>query len=89
MKWELIVQKSEFLASLEELFESDEGSLTGSEVITEIPGWCSLIFVGLIALVDEQYQVAIAPESLLNGQTVDGLFAQIKKLVSERDRAAA
>ena len=83
------MDKAEFLASIEELFETDEGSLTGAEEITEIPGWCSLIFVGLIAMVDEQYEVAVPPESVLNGQTVDGLFAIVEAAVSEQSRSAA
>lgn len=83
------MDKAEFLASIEELFETDEGSLTGAEEIAEIPGWCSLIFVGLIAMVDEQYEVAVPPESVLNGQTVDGLFAIVAAAVSEQSRSAA
>lgn len=83
------MSKPEFLASLEELFETDEGSLTGAEPIDQIPGWCSLIFVGLIALIDETYEITLAPESLLNGQTVDGLFALIQKSVEEQKETAA
>lgn len=83
------MDKVEFLQSLEELFETDEGSLTGAEEIAQIPGWCSLVFVGLIAMIDEQYNVTVAPESLLNGQTADGLFALIERAVSERHREAA
>ena len=83
------MKKSEFLQSVEELFEIDQGSLTGTEQIDQIPGWCSLIFVGLIALIDEQYEVTLTPVSLLNGQTVDGLFALVERAVSDQCKAAA
>lgn len=83
------MDKSEFITSIEELFETDEGSLTGTEPIDQIPGWCSLIFVGLIAMIDEEYEVTLSPESVLNGQTVDGLFALIERSVSEQNEAAA
>jgi acyl carrier protein len=83
------MDKSEFLKSIEELFETDEGSLTGAEPIDQIPGWCSLIFVGFIAMIDEEYEVTLDPESLLNGQTVDGLFALIEQLKSNPNEAAA
>ncbi len=82
------MDKSEFLSSLEDLFETDENSLTGVEPIDQIPGWCSLIFVGLIAMIDEEYEVTLAPESVLNGQTVDGLFALVKQAVSTQKEAA-
>ncbi len=83
------MDKSVFLTSMEELFETEEGSLTGAEPIDQIPGWCSLIFVGLIAMIDEEYEVTLAPESVLNGQTVDGLFALIGQAVSDQKEAAA
>lgn len=83
------MNKSAFMASLEELFETEEGSLTGTEPIAQVPGWCSLVFVGLIALIDEEFNVALAPESLLNGQTVDGLFALIERTLAIQNEAAA
>ena len=83
------MDKTAFLASVEELFETDEGSLTGTEQVVEVPGWCSLIFVGMIAMIDEQYEVALPPESLLNDQTLDGLFELISSTKAEQDRAAA
>lgn len=83
------MDKSEFITSIEELFETDEGSLIGTEPIDQIPGWCSLIFVGLIAMIDEEYEVTLSPESVLNGQTVDGLFVLVERSVSEQNEAAA
>ena len=83
------MDKSSFLTAIEELFEADTGSLTGNEPIDQIPGWCSLVFVGLIALIDEEYQVTLAPESLLNDQTLNGLFALIEKAVAESSKTAA
>lgn len=82
------MDRSAFLASIEELFEATSGSLTGTERIEGIPGWCSLVFVGLIAMIDEEYEVTVDPNSLLQGQTLDGLYDLIEREVAAKKRAA-
>ncbi len=83
------MEKADFLISLEELFELDEATLSGGESIEQIPGWCSLLFVGLIAMVDEQWGVTLNPEAVLNGQTVNGLFTVICEQIANEKKDAA
>lgn len=83
------MNKSDFITAIEDLFETDEGSVSGQDVLEQIDGWCSLIFVGLIAMIDEQYGLAIDPQALLNGQTVDGLFALLVKTKQQQGEVAA
>ena len=63
----------QFFAHLEELFEADEGSITSATVLKEIPGWSSLTFVGLIAMIDEEYGVSVPPSTILSSRTVGDL----------------
>lgn len=83
------MNKTDFCTKLEELFEADGGSLQGEMQIEQIPGWCSLVFVGLIAMIDEEYDVTLSPQSLLNGQTVNGLYALIETAQSDNKRKVA
>ena len=83
------MNKTDLCTKLEELFEADEGSLQGEMQIEQIPGWCSLVFVGLIAMIDEEYDVTLSPQSLLNGQTINGLCKLIDTAQSENMRKTA
>lgn len=73
-----------FQALLEELFELDEGAIGSDTPIREIPGWSSLTFVGLIAMIDEECGITLAPNAILSCRTVGDLTS----LVLQR-RAAA
>lgn len=64
---------STFFAQLEELFELAPGTLTGAEQLTQLPGWSSLLFVSLIAMVDEEYGVTLAPKEVLACRNVAAL----------------
>ena len=68
------MEKTEFLLLLDELFELDEGTIAGGDTLQDIDGWSSLTLIGLIALIDEEFDVRVAPDSILNCQTVDGLI---------------
>mgnify|MGYP001233701763 CR=1 FL=1 len=82
------MQKKEFLQLMDELFELDEGTILGSDELQQIPGWSSLTFIGLIAMVDEECEVALAPKSILACQTVDDLIALLGHAVEPSSVAA-
>ena len=65
--------RDDFLRLLDELFELDEGTITGSETLKEIPEWSSLTFIGLISMVDEHCGVMLAPDAVLACGTVNDL----------------
>lgn len=71
---------AEFLEHLDELFELDPGTLQLSSVLEEVPGWSSLTFLGLIALVDEQYSVAVTPRQINKCVTVGDLYVTIDQI---------
>lgn len=75
-----------FCEQLEELFELDAGDVTPQDLLHEIPGWTSLTFMGLIALVDEEYGVTLRPAAIVESTTVADLMAMIE---GEGQQAAA
>ena len=69
---------ADFLLQLDDLFENPEGTAQLDSVLKELPGWSSLTFVGLIALVDDECGVAISPGEILAAVTVSDLIADIE-----------
>lgn len=67
------MDESDFLQQMNELFELEAGSLDSSSVIEETPGWSSLTFLGLIAIVDEAYQTTLKPRQLMQFPTFGAL----------------
>ncbi len=77
-----------FTRQLDELFELDPGTVQLKDALHETPGWNSLTFMGLIALVDEEYGVTLAPKAVLNCVTVHDLARLIDGgMASERKSA--
>lgn len=75
-----------FLQQLEQLFELDPGTLNLSSVVENTPGWSSLTFLGLIALIDESYNVTVTPRQVHKCVTVADLWTTVNQL---RPAAAA
>ncbi|HEY0984556.1 MULTISPECIES: acyl carrier protein [unclassified Schlesneria] len=72
------MDESVFLQQMDELFDLEPGTLDLSCVIEETPGWSSLTFLGLIALVDEAYQTAIKPRQLMQHATFGELYSYLE-----------
>ncbi len=68
------MEKTEFLLLLDDLFELDAGTIGGGDTLQDIEGWSSLTLIGLIALIDDEFDLRIAPDSILNCRTVGGLI---------------
>lgn len=71
------MDQTHFFACLEELFELNTGAVQADSVVQEIDGWSSLTFMGLIALVDEEYEVTLSPGTVLAANTVGDLWGAI------------
>jgi acyl carrier protein len=67
----------EFMDELGELFELDSGEISKEDALTAIPGWDSLTFLGLIALIDERYGFTISPDEVLKCATINDLILRI------------
>ena len=81
------MQKTEFLALMDELFEVDPGTVADDTVLKDVPSWSSLTFVGLIAVIDEEYGVSMPPNAILNCQTAGDLAAQVAARLPQRAAA--
>lgn len=67
-----------FLGSLEELFETEPGSLTLTQTLASTGKWDSLNFVSFLAFAYSKYGIRVAPADLRGCQTVQDLFKLVQ-----------
>jgi acyl carrier protein len=68
------MKKKDFLISLEDILELDEGSLKGTEPLDSFEEWDSLAVISFISLVDEMFDEIIDGDLLLDAKTVQDLL---------------
>lgn len=79
---------AKFFGLLEELFDLPAGELTGGEKLDDLPDWSSLMFVSLIAMVDEEYGVTLAPTDILACADLNALAALVERDQAKSQNAA-
>jgi acyl carrier protein len=67
----ILMHNQEAYAIFEEVLEVPGGTLNGSEKLDSLEGWDSMAVLGLIALADERFGVALSSKRLLSCVTVD------------------
>jgi len=77
----------EFCELLDELFELDPGTATSATVLKEIPSWSSLTFVGLIAMIDEEYGIALSPGVIMSSETAGDLQQKLQEMLTASEAA--
>ena len=77
----------DFCELLDELFELDSGTATSATVLKEISSWSSLTFVGLIAMIDEEYGIALSPGVIMSSETAGDLELKLQELLSVNEAA--
>ena len=71
-----------FIANFAEQFEeTDVNDIQATTVFKNLDEWSSLLALSVIAMVDEEYDVALKGDDIRNAQTVEDLFNVV------RDRA--
>ena len=78
----------QFLAALHELFDVSAGSIHKDTVLQDIAGWSSMTFIGLIAMLDEDFGVRISPGTILRCHTVEDLMDEVTAELSPTKMAA-
>ncbi|WP_010587303.1 acyl carrier protein [Schlesneria paludicola] len=73
---------AEFLRQLEDQFGLTVGTLKLSSIVEETPGWSSLMFLELIAFVDDCYGITVKPRQIHECTTVANLFSLVQSLSS-------
>lgn len=74
------MNETTFLANMEELFETDPGSLRLDQNLADTGKWDSLNFVSFLAMAHTKYGIRVAPANLKTCVTIGDL----QKLVSPK-----
>jgi acyl carrier protein len=73
-----MMKTSDFLKLLDDALDLPQGTLTGTEQLSDIPEWDSLAVISFIALVDEQFNVILEGEKLAEAKSVADLLALLQ-----------
>jgi acyl carrier protein len=68
------MNKDEFYKKLDEIFELDLGTINGGESLSEGDLIDSLSLLGLIALLDKDFNVQMEAKAIVSTGTIDDLF---------------
>ncbi len=73
------MELKDFIANFAEQFEETEaGVITAGTVFKNLDEWSSLIALSVIAMVDEEYDVALKGDDIRSANTVEDLFNIVK-----------
>lgn len=73
------MELKEFVANFAEQFEeTDVNAIQATTVFKDLDEWSSLIALSVIAMVDEEYDVALKGEDVRNAVTVEDLFQVVQ-----------
>ena len=74
----MIMELNEFVAHFAEQFEdTDASQITASTVFHDLDEWSSLIGLSVIAMVDEEFEVALKGDDVKNSVTVEDLYNRV------------
>lgn len=69
----------DFIENFADQFDDTEASVLNAETkFKELDEWSSLIALSVIAMVDEEYDVAIKGDDIRNSETIQDLFDIVK-----------
>lgn len=75
----IIMELKDFIANFAEQFDdTDSSEIVAETVFKDLDEWSSLIALSVIAMVDEEYEVAIKGDDIRNASTVEDLFYVVK-----------
>ena len=68
----------EFVALFaEQLDDTDASEITASTVFHELDEWSSLIGLSVIAMVDEEFEVALNSDDMISSVTIEDLYNKV------------
>ncbi len=70
------MDKTEILRALDEVLDVEPGTLTGDELVDDLPTWDSVAMVGVIGLADK-HGVKLTPRQIAPCQTINDVIALI------------
>lgn len=73
------MELQDFVEKFAEQFdETDVNSIKTDTVFKNLDEWSSLIALSVIAMVDEEYEVALKGDDIRNASTIEDLFNVVK-----------
>lgn len=73
------MELNDFIANFAEQFDdTDSSEITAGTEFKNLDEWSSLIALSVIAMVDEEYDVAIKGDDIRSANTVENLFNIVK-----------
>lgn len=73
------MELNEFIANFADQFDdTDASEITAATEFKSLDEWSSLIALSVIAMVDEEYDVALKGDDIRNANTVEDLFNLVK-----------
>lgn len=73
------MELKDFIANFAEQFDETEASVFTAETrFRDLEEWSSLIGLSIIAMVDEEYDVALKGDDIKNANTIEDLFNTVK-----------
>lgn len=73
------MELNEFIANFAALFEDTDASVFGPETyFRELDEWSSLMALSVIAMVDEEYDIALKGAEMKSAETIEELFDIVK-----------
>lgn len=68
----------EFIDKVAEQFDDFNGfTLTADTIFRNVPGWCSLTALSIIAMIDEEYGVQIGGDDIRASKTIADIFNKV------------
>lgn len=68
----------EFVALFAEQFDdTDASEFSASTVFHDLDEWSSLIGLSIVAMVDEEFEVALKSEDVINSVTIEDLYKKV------------
>lgn len=64
----------------EQLEDTDISTVTSETVFKDLPEWCSMTALSIIAMIDEVYDVSIGGNDIQQASTIKDLFEKVSAL---------
>lgn len=77
------MDQAQFFQQIEEILDSESGSVSAESVVHDQDGWDSVAALSLIAMIDESYGVSLEGSEIIGCPTVGELFALVHQRANE------
>lgn len=68
---------AEFMDHVKEQFDDAPETFSPSTEFRKVDGWCSLVALSIISMVDEEYNVTLTGNDIRNSATVRDLYDKV------------